>query len=48
MNPLIGTATQDVVSPCIPATGDKTIPDQIRGGTANYMMNTGRENPPND
>ena len=48
VNPLIGTATQDVVDPCIPATGNKTIPDQVRGGAANYMMNTGREDPPND
>ncbi len=48
VNPLIGTATQDVVDLCIPAAGGKTIPDQIRGGAANYMMNTGRENPPKD
>ena len=48
VNPLIGTATQDVVDPCIPAAGDKTIPDQSRGGAADYMMNVGGENPSND
>ena len=50
VNPLIGTATQDVVDPCIPGggAGVKTIPNQSRGGAADYMMNVGGENPPND